>query len=113
MGNKKTGLFSPLPNGYIAPPPPKNALYAVLRGTSLSFPLHQTSLSLLVRVMCPLPRVLLNRYPLHEVAYDLFLAAVIEAGRAGVGVTGQMLHVFKRRAVLQQVRDDGHAEGVR
>jgi hypothetical protein len=105
-------FFSP-PEWLHSTPPPKNALYVVLRGTSLSFPLHQTSLSLLVRVMRPLPRVLLNRDPLHEVAHDLLLTTVIEAGRAGVGVTGQVLHVFKRRAVLQQVRDDGHAEGVR
>jgi hypothetical protein len=57
--------------------------------------------------------VLSNRDPLHEVAHDLLLATVIEAGCAGVGVAGQMLHVFKRRAVLEQVRDDGHAEGLR
>ena len=45
----------------------------------------------------------LNRNPLDDVAGDLFLAVVVEAGGARVGMAGQALHIFQRHALLEQI----------
>ena len=60
-----------------------------------------------------LSRYLSNRNPLHDVAGDLLVAAVVEAGGARVGVAGQALDVFEGQALLQEVGDGCDAEGMR
>ena len=54
-----------------------------------------------------------NRNPLDDVAGDLFLAAVVEASGAGIGVASQALHVFEGDALFQKVGDGCYPEGVR
>lgn len=53
-----------------------------------------------------------NRNPLDDVPGHLFLPAVVKPCRPRVGMAGQVLHVFQRHALGQQVRDRRHAERV-
>ena len=65
----------------------------------------------------PVPQVAGRRCshgnPLHDIPADFFLPSIIEAGGAGVGMTGQVLYVFARHVLFEQVGDRGDAEGVR
>lgn len=45
----------------------------------------------------------LNGNPLDDISRDLFLSPIVESGRAGIGVAEQILHVFQRHALLQQI----------
>ena len=54
----------------------------------------------------------LNRDPLDYVSCDPAVAPIIEAGGSGVGVAGDALHVFEGDALLEQIRNGGHTEGV-
>lgn len=51
-----------------------------------------------------------NRDPLHEIPRHLPMSTVVESRRAGVGVAGEVLHVFERGAVLEEVRDHRDTE---
>lgn len=53
-----------------------------------------------------------NGNPFHEISADAALSAVVEAGRAGIGMAGEVLHVLQRRAVQQQVGDRGYPKRV-
>ena len=48
--------------------------------------------------------------PLYNIPADFTLAPIIEAGRARVGVPGQVLHVLARHILIQQVGDGRDAE---
>ena len=46
-----------------------------------------------------------NRNPLHDVPRHLFLPPVVKPGRSWLGVPGQILHIFERNSLTQQVGD--------
>ena len=52
----------------------------------------------------------LHRDPFDDVAGDAALAPVIQSRRSWIGVTRQVLHVFQRNALLQQVSDGRHTK---
>ena len=54
-----------------------------------------------------------DRDALDDIAGDLFVSPVVEAGGAGVGVAGEALHFIERDALGEQVGDDGDPERVR
>ncbi len=56
--------------------------------------------------------LILNRNSLNDIASDFLFPPVVKSCRAWVGVAGQVLNVFKRDALFQQIRDRGHAERV-
>src|SRR5215469_5037115 len=51
-----------------------------------------------------------NRNPLDDVPCHLPLPAVIEPRRPRVGMASQVLHVFERHTLSQQIGDGRHAE---
>ena len=54
----------------------------------------------------------LDRDPLDDVSGDSFLATVVEAGGARIGMAGEVLNVFQRDALGKHVSDRRDAEGV-
>jgi hypothetical protein len=56
--------------------------------------------------------IALNRDPLHLIEGDFILAVVVEFGRPGRGVVGDLLGVFQRTTVLHIGGDPGSAEGM-
>ena len=53
-----------------------------------------------------------DRDPLDEVAGDAPATTVVDLGGAGVGVPGQVLDVFERHVLAEQVRDYQDAKRV-
>ncbi len=51
-----------------------------------------------------------NRYPLDDIASYLTLAAVVEPGRAWICMSSQILNIFQRYTLTEEVGDGGHAE---
>ena len=48
---------------------------------------------------------MLDGNPLHYVADDLAVAAVVETRRERVGVAGELLNVLQRNALFEEVGD--------
>jgi hypothetical protein len=55
----------------------------------------------------------LTRNPLQNIPSDLFPRPVIKADGSGVGTSGELLNVFARDALFEQIGDGGNAEGMR
>ena len=55
----------------------------------------------------------LDADPLHDVAADAPVPAIVDLGGRGVRVAREVLHVLDGDALGQQVRDNHHPEAVR
>jgi hypothetical protein len=55
----------------------------------------------------------LNGDPLHDVSRLLLLPSVVKPGSTRLGVPGQILNVFERHPLRQEVSDCRHLETVR
>ena len=54
-----------------------------------------------------------DRDPFDDVSGDLAVAAVVETGGSGIGVAGEVLHVFQWDSLAEEVGDRGDSERVR
>ena len=60
--------------------------------------------------LCGIWRIGINRNPLHDIPSHFSPAPVIQPGRSWVGMISQVLHVFKRYTLGQQVCDGCHSK---
>ena len=55
----------------------------------------------------------LDRNSLDDIPRDLAPASIVNARGGGAGMPGQVLHVFERHVLIEQIGDHGDAEAVR
>jgi hypothetical protein len=57
--------------------------------------------------------VISNRNPLDDIARDAPAPAIVNLGGPGVGVAGEVLHVFQRHVLIEQIRYNRDPEAMR